>query len=180
LSLLPQDREGYYADTPEMSQALFDVHAGLTRRALVENTEDVAFVVWSENEFADADDAFFMDQVKILAEEAGVYFVVRKNRGLFYEVQVKSVRDLNYTYCRKDKMPLCPERIVALALFEDGAELKPFLIPSFEWRKPNALLVDRDYKGGRNKPEWGINLSQKSLALLDTYVFSNVVVRLDG
>lgn len=79
-SELPQAMEGYYADTPEMSQAIFDVNAELTRRAVAEGIvppgRDVAFVVWPENEFADADDAFFMQQVGDLAEELGAYVVV--------------------------------------------------------------------------------------------------------
>ena len=32
LSRLPVGQEGYYADTPEMSQAIFDINATLTRQ----------------------------------------------------------------------------------------------------------------------------------------------------
>jgi hypothetical protein len=113
-------------------------------------------------------------------DDRGIDFVVRKDGGRFYEVQVKSVRDLSYTYCTKDKMPLIPERIVALVLFEDGADPSLFLIPSLAWKKPDALLVDREYEGKRSKPEWGINLSRKNLPLLNSYRFSDIIVGLDG
>lgn len=66
------DVEGPYADTPEMSQAIFDVNAELTRAVAGQSP---AFVVWPENEFSDADDAYFIDQVGSLAGEIGAYIV---------------------------------------------------------------------------------------------------------
>lgn len=62
-----------YADTPEMSQAIFDVNAELSRQ--VNTTASPAFVVWPENEFADIDDTVMLDQLKGLAQELGVYIV---------------------------------------------------------------------------------------------------------
>ncbi len=64
--------EGPYADTPEMSQAIFNVNAALTREIANQNP---AFIVWGENEFADADDATFTDQVGALASEMNAYIV---------------------------------------------------------------------------------------------------------
>jgi apolipoprotein N-acyltransferase len=73
LSRLPVEQEGYYADTPEMSQAIFDVNAALTRSVAELNP---AFVVWPENEFADASDPAFAAQVGNLAREMNAYVVV--------------------------------------------------------------------------------------------------------
>ena len=64
--------EGPYADTPEMSQALFDVNAALTREAA---SKKPAFVIWPENEFASADDAQFIGQLGALAAEMNAYIV---------------------------------------------------------------------------------------------------------
>ena len=72
LSRLPAGREGYYTDTPEMSQAIFDVNAELTRKVVDKRG---TFVVWPENEFADADDARFIGQLGKLAQEIGAYIV---------------------------------------------------------------------------------------------------------
>ena len=72
LSHLPAGEQGYYTDTPEMSQAIFDVNAALTRKVV---DMQGAFVVWPENEFADADDVCFIGQLGTLAQELGAYIV---------------------------------------------------------------------------------------------------------
>ncbi|MBT3391680.1 MAG: apolipoprotein N-acyltransferase [Chloroflexi bacterium] len=64
--------DGTKANSPEISQAIFDLDAVLTRSVADQHPD---FVVWSENEFADADDAYFMDQLKGLATEMGSYIV---------------------------------------------------------------------------------------------------------
>jgi apolipoprotein N-acyltransferase len=80
--------EGPYADTPEVSQALFDVNAGLTREVA---GEGVAFAVWPENEFADADDPQFTRQLGQLAIESGSYIIadmVWRTSGGLYDTAV--------------------------------------------------------------------------------------------
>lgn len=64
--------EGPYADTPEMSQAIFDVNAALTRSAAHIKP---AFMVWPENEFADADDPAFVTQLGELSKKINSYIV---------------------------------------------------------------------------------------------------------
>jgi len=73
LSHLPTGKESYYTDTSEMSQAIFDVNAELTRKVVDKRG---TFVVSPENEFADADDVRFIGQLGKLAQEIGVYIVV--------------------------------------------------------------------------------------------------------
>ncbi|MDW8215165.1 MAG: nitrilase-related carbon-nitrogen hydrolase [Roseiflexaceae bacterium] len=84
LSRLPVGQEGYFADTPEMSQAIFDVNAALTRSVAALRP---AFVVWPENEFASADDPAFTTQVGSLAREMNAYIVVdmvwRTSEGMY-------------------------------------------------------------------------------------------------
>jgi apolipoprotein N-acyltransferase len=63
---------GYIANRPEMSQAIFDLNATLTRSIA---NQQPAFVVWSENEFSDIDDPQFIDQLKGLAQEVNSYIV---------------------------------------------------------------------------------------------------------
>ena len=65
--------EAPYADTDAMSQAIFDINAELTRSAAEQ--ESIDFVVWPENEFADADDEQFIGQLGGLAREIGAYIV---------------------------------------------------------------------------------------------------------
>jgi len=66
------ENAGYLAMDDTVSQAIFDVDAELTR-SIADQQPD--FIVWPENEFADADDAQFMDQLKDLAAETGSYIV---------------------------------------------------------------------------------------------------------
>jgi hypothetical protein len=46
------------------------------------------------------------------------------------------------------------------------------------WKKPNELLVGREYEGKKSKPEWGVNLSLKNKPILDKYEFENQVMKL--
>ena len=48
-----------------------------------------------------------------------------------------------------------------LLLFEDGMIPKSYLIHSMEWSVENDLFRDREYKGLKSKPEYGLNISKK-------------------
>jgi apolipoprotein N-acyltransferase len=63
---------GTAENSPEVSQAIFDVDAALTRSIAAQQPD---YVVWPENEFANADDPHFMDQLKGLGMESGSYIV---------------------------------------------------------------------------------------------------------
>jgi len=56
----------------ETSQAIFDVDAALTYQIA---DQEPAFTVWPENEFSDADDPQFIDQLKGLAVEIDSYII---------------------------------------------------------------------------------------------------------
>ena len=109
-------------------------------------------------------------------DDRGIDFIVRKDEDRYYDVQVKSVRGLNYIFFRKDKFRLRPNLLAAIILFFQGEAPQFYLIPSTAWRKPNALLVSHDYEGKKSPPEWGMNLSQRNLPLLDPYAFEKVIL----
>lgn len=111
-------------------------------------------------------------------DDRGVDFVVRRQNGPFYEVQVKSLRSYGYLFVPKDKGPITRERLVAVVLFHQGKAPSVYLIPSLAWSDPNALLVSRDYVGKKSKPEWGIQASAKNQSLLDKYQFPAAVAEL--
>ena len=53
-------------------------------------------------------------------DDRGIDFIVWHANGRFYEVQVKSARrPTSYVFMRKDKFPLCPGRLLALALLKE-------------------------------------------------------------
>ena len=101
--------------------------------------------------------------------------IIQKTIHIYYEIQVKSIRDYNYVFVTKDKMEslsggnLPANRLVCLLRFEDGKLPEVYIIPAKAWEKPNDLLKDKDYDGLKSKPEWGINVSRKNLDLLKGY-----------
>ncbi len=111
-------------------------------------------------------------------DDRGIDFIVRYESGGFYEIQVKSIRGLNYVFLQKDKFPLRPDRLVAVVILIEDEPPKLYLIPALAWEAPNALLVSRDYEGKQSKPEWGLNLSAKNLPLLANFQFDTVVASL--
>jgi apolipoprotein N-acyltransferase len=64
---------GLLSTSPEVSQAIFDTDAQLTREIAAQNP---AFVVWTENEFTSPDDQQFTSQLGALASEVNAYITV--------------------------------------------------------------------------------------------------------
>jgi hypothetical protein len=108
-------------------------------------------------------------------DDKGIDFVIRKDAGQYYDVQVKSARDLTYIFFPKEKFTLCRNLLAAIVLFTDNESPALYLVPSTVWLNPNALFVSRDYEGKRSKPAWGVNLSQCNLPLLNPFVFEEMV-----
>ena len=109
-------------------------------------------------------------------DDHGVDFVAHHPKDkTYFEIQVKSVRDFNYVFIRKDKMSspsggtLPSNRIVCLLRFEENELPEVYLIPAKAWENPDALLKDKDYEGQKSTPEWGLNISRKNLKLLKKY-----------
>ena len=115
---------------------------------------------------------------EVQSPEAGdhdVDFVVRKSDSRTYGVKVKSARNLNYIFFRKDRFPLRDDLMAVVVLFSDGAAPDLYLIPSQTWLTPSALFKSYDYKGMSSSPEWGLNLSQGRLPLLSTFAFPKMI-----
>ncbi len=104
-------------------------------------------------------------------DDRGIDFVVRRDSARYYDVQVKSSRNLNYIFFPKDKFGLRDNLLAAVVLFIDGEAPQLYLIPSSVWSEQDTLLMSRDYEGKKSKPEWGLNLSWKNLPLLARFSF---------
>jgi len=111
-------------------------------------------------------------------DEHGIDFVVRKHPGPHYDVQVKSARRYNYIFFQKDKFRLNDRLLAAIVLFRQLQPPSLYLIPSNEWLAPNKLLATRDYEGKKSPPEWGINLSQENMPILERYSFDRFIASL--
>jgi hypothetical protein len=113
-------------------------------------------------------------------DDRGVDFVARYERGPFLEIQVKSLRSLGYVFMQKDKFPISESTWLALGLLFEGTAPQLFLVPSIAWRSPNALFADRNYEkeGLKSPPEWGLNISNKNMSLLEPFRFDYMLEKL--
>src|SRR5262245_28440574 len=96
-----------------------------------------------------------------------------------FEAHVRTLRKPVYAFWEKRRFELASTRFAALVLLIDGQPPAAFLVPSLAWRSPNRLVVSRDYYGLASEPEWGLNLSGRSMPLLDEYAITRVVRSLD-
>ncbi|MEH7457600.1 hypothetical protein V7183_10290 [Bacillus sp. JJ1127] len=105
-------------------------------------------------------------------DDKAIDFIIRKD-GKYYDIQVKTCRELGYVFLQKHVFSLRDNLFVALVLLNEGKEADFYLIPSKVWESPNGTFVSRDYEkeGQKSKPEWGINLSKKNLPGLEQYRF---------
>ena len=105
-------------------------------------------------------------------DDHGVDFVVKDPKSkIFYEVQVKAIRDAGYVFMPKVYMQLECNRLVCLLRFTEGQLPEVYIIPAMAWLNPTALLVEHNYdkEGQKSRPEWGINISKKNLEELRMY-----------
>ena len=97
-------------------------------------------------------------------DDRGIDFIIRTNEYTYFDIQVKSVRNLNYIFLSKDKFKLRKNLVVVLVLFNEQEPPLMYLIPSLEWKNNlNSLLKSKDFEGKSSPPEWGINLSKKTV-----------------
>lgn len=108
-------------------------------------------------------------------DDRGIDFVARYEQGPFIEVQVKSLRDKGYVFMQKEKFVLREHLLLALALLVDGQAPDLYLIPSVVWKEGNAIFVSHDYEKKKSRPEWGLNISKKNMALLEPYRFEQII-----
>jgi hypothetical protein len=47
--------------------------------------------------------------------------------------------------------------------------------PINAWNQPDSLPVSRDYEGKKSRPEWGLNILEKNLPLLERFRVDEVV-----
>jgi hypothetical protein len=130
---------------------------------------------YAKMEFAKAGFDIYSAEV----DDKGIDFVVRNERGKYFEIQVKSIRKKSAVFMRKKVFQPRTNMYLALLIFEEA--LPSFaLIPSIDWENTNrpVFLVDRNYDGKKSAPEFGINISVPSLIEIERrYSFAGAVSR---
>ena len=110
-------------------------------------------------------------------DDHGIDFVAENNK-VFFRFQVKSVRKgTTYVFMRKKYFKINDDTLyLILFLLTDGEYPDMYIIPTSAWiNSEGKLFVDRDYDGIKSEPEYGINLSQKNIPLLEKYKFKNMI-----
>jgi len=108
-------------------------------------------------------------------DDRGIDFVVRKNSNVYYDIQVKSVRNLNNIFFAKENFDLRDNLLASVVIFREDEPPHLFLLRSTLWQHPNPLFASRDYMGLKSRPEWGLNLSRGNWPILAEHDFDKVV-----
>jgi hypothetical protein len=113
-------------------------------------------------------------------DDRGIDFVLREEPNHYWDVQVKSIRATGYVFFPKSKFRIRSNLLAALAVFEERHEPNLFLIPATQWQNPDSVFVDRNYDGLKSDPEYGINLSKRSIEALRPFRFNDAVKLIFG
>jgi len=106
-------------------------------------------------------------------DDRGIDYVIKKD-GRYYDIQVKSIRFpvTNYIYMKKKGFQLRENLFLVLVLFRQWQEPELFLIPSKAWEEPNDAFKDHNHY---REPEWGLNISNRTLKTLEEYRFDKMI-----
>lgn len=116
-------------------------------------------------------------------DDHGVDMVMKDKQNRFQEIQVKSVFRGNYVFMKKRMMlekqtgKIKGNYFVCLLRFVQNEEPSVYIIPGSEWDNPDGvLLVSRDYPKGKSEPEFGLNVTKRSLPLLAKYELTSASI----
>ena len=115
-------------------------------------------------------------------DDHGVDFIAKSRDGTYYEVQVKSVRNDNYMFIRKNKIEIDARHLVCFIRFIDGELPDCYVFPATVWEHPDpndTLFTSKDYEGLKSDPEYGINVKKKeNLAAMQKYKVDRTLLEL--
>jgi hypothetical protein len=103
--------------------------------------------------------------------------LIKTEEGKNIEVLVKSIRrPTEYVLILKKHMDVQQNNLfISLVVFSGEIDPELFLVPAEAFLKPNDLLRDRpNYK----EPEFGMNVSNKNMPLLNIYEFDSYIKKL--
>lgn len=108
-------------------------------------------------------------------DDHGVDFIAKSKNGIYFEVQVKSVRNDNYVFISKDKIVIDKRHLVCYIRFVEDCMPDCYVFPATVWKDPDgSLFVERNYEGKKSKPEYGIQIKKKeNLQRLQKYSIEN-------
>ncbi len=114
-------------------------------------------------------------------DDHGIDFVIKGDSG-FYEIQVKSIQSsTGYAFMQKSHFDVNDKNLyLCLLIFDQNHFPTMYLIPASDWKNENELLRNREYDkpGQKSKPEWGVNISNKNMPLLEKYELDTIIKKM--
>lgn len=110
-------------------------------------------------------------------DDHGIDFIVKDKKGIFNEIQVKSLRNKGYTFMQQEKFDLSNKSLyLVLIIFEEDKLPNIYLVPTSAWNNENNMFVIRNFDmGQKSKPEYGVNIVNSNKKILEKYKFEYMV-----
>jgi hypothetical protein len=128
---------------------------------------------YAKMEFA----SYGLDVYTSEVDDHGIDFIVKDKRGIFNEIQVKSLRDKGYTFMQQEKFNLNNKELyLVLMIFEEDRIPNIYLISTKAWNNKNNMFIIRNFdKGQKSKPEYGVNITNSNKEELEKYKFEYII-----
>ncbi len=130
---------------------------------------------YAKMEFA----SYGLDVYTSEVDDHGIDFIVKDKKGLFNEIQVKSLRidKNNLVFMHKDKFDIENKSLyLVILVFENNSVPTMYLVPANAWNSDSELFLTKDYdENYKSKSEYRVNMSKKNMPLLEDYKFKNAV-----
>jgi hypothetical protein len=115
-------------------------------------------------------------------DDHGIDFVA-ESKDAFLKFQVKSVREnTKYVFMREEYFKAHDSKMnLILILLKDGEHPDMYVIPATAWQTGESkLLVYHSYEGKKSDPEYGVNLSSKTMPELQQFRLDAMIDKLVG
>ena len=101
--------------------------------------------------------------------------------GKEYQFKMRTYNG-NYNFISKNELPELNDNIfVAIVYWIQNNPSKIFLCPTTLWKTDSTgIFKEKNYEGLESGPEWGINLTENKISLLEEYEFTNMINKLTG
>jgi hypothetical protein len=106
-------------------------------------------------------------------DDRGIDFIARTLDGRYYDVQVKTISDYNYTYISQSKF--AKTLLICLIVLREGHAPEPYLFQGSDWALETGGLLAFNHYPSAKEPECGIHCSAKRQPILDRFRFEGVV-----
>lgn len=118
-----------------------------------------------------------------LIDDKAIDFIARVNDGVYYDIQVKTIRLKKERYFYETKIKwghtIRPNLLIAFVILQVKTSPTILLIPGSNWTDEsvtNKIFANRDYERKKSLPEWGLTVNLKNLEyLVDKYDIDKIL-----